>query len=191
MSCRIELMFEERRICSVCGVEKPMTEYYRNKGSRGGRRRDCKACNLTAKAERHRANPAPGRERAGRWAKENRERYNERMRAYRESGKKAVANRRSHLKRTFGITLAEYDELLARQDGGCAVCGTPPRDDIALHVDHDHVTGEVRGLLCFPCNSALGRLEQSVDLAEAARDYLLEAHRARVLHRLRALKDVA
>ena len=54
----------------------------------------------------------------------------------------------------LGVTDAEYDRLLAAQGGGCAICGNPPKTR-RLHVDHDHKTGRVRGLLCHRCNRAL------------------------------------
>jgi hypothetical protein len=54
----------------------------------------------------------------------------------------------------LGVTDAEYERLLAAQGGGCAICDHPPRTR-RLHVDHDHKTGEVRGLLCHRCNRLL------------------------------------
>lgn len=55
------------------------------------------------------------------------------------------------LKKKYGITRAQYDAMLVSQGGGCALCNAPPKTR-ALHVDHDHATGRVRGLLCFRCN---------------------------------------
>jgi hypothetical protein len=54
----------------------------------------------------------------------------------------------------LGVTDAEYARLLAAQGGGCAICGNPPKTR-RLHVDHDHKTKRVRGLLCHRCNRAL------------------------------------
>lgn len=81
-------------------------------------------------------------------------------------------DRRSHLKRKYGITPEPYDALLAEQEGGCAICGRPPRSDIALHVDHEHGTGRIRGLLCFRCNNALGDFDDDHDRLAKAVHYL-------------------
>lgn len=60
--------------------------------------------------------------------------------------------RNSYLLRTYGISLADYDTLFILQQGGCKICHKPPKPNKNLHVDHDHKTGEVRGLLCYYCN---------------------------------------
>jgi len=151
------------------------------KGMRDGHRNDCKACNLAAKAARNAASPEPNRLRVQRWRKENPKKYQARMNAYRESGKKSIADRKSHLKRKFGLTEAEYDELLADQGGGCAICGEPPADGVSLHVDHDHDTGAVRGLLCMRCNNALGLFREDAALLTEAAHYLLSGRRARLV----------
>ncbi len=54
----------------------------------------------------------------------------------------------------LGVTDAEYAAKLAAQGGGCAICGATPKTR-RLHVDHDHRSGEVRGLLCHRCNRTL------------------------------------
>jgi hypothetical protein len=73
----------------------------------------------------------------------------------------------------YGITLEQYDEMLVAQGGVCAVCKREPRDDISLHVDHDHATGVIRGLLCFRCNNSLGDLGDDPEVMQAAALYLL------------------
>ena len=90
------------------------------------------------------------------------------MDAFRAAGKKKVSDRKSHLKRKYGLTLEEFDELLASQGGGCAICGKPDADN----VDHDHATGRVRGILCWNCNIAIGQLEDDSDRARAVAEYL-------------------
>ena len=69
-------------------------------------------------------------------------------------------DRDARYRREYGITLVEYDQMLAEQGGVCAICKKEP-DGRRLSVDHDHVTGEVRGLLCVRCNSFLGYYESS------------------------------
>lgn len=175
--------------CSKCGIEQPLENFYRAPGSRDGLRGDCKACFKERAAARYRANPEPVKERVREWARQNPDRVRERAREYRLSGRKAVNDRRSHLKRKFGITPETYDEMLADQRGVCAICERPPRDDISLHVDHEHGTGRVRGLLCFRCNNALGDFEDDAVLLLRAADYVVFDPEARELatRRLAAL----
>jgi hypothetical protein len=77
--------------------------------------------------------------------------------------------RRARLKR-YGISPAEYDALLAKQDGACAICRR--RSKGRLCVDHCHVTGMIRGLLCNECNGALGYLKDDQASLVAALAYL-------------------
>lgn len=77
-------------------------------------------------------------------------------------------DRRAHLKRRYGITPEAYDGLYASQNGKCAVCGVPRA---TLDVDHDHSTGEIRGLLCHRCNWAIGILGDSPEKAYAVVEY--------------------
>lgn len=74
----------------------------------------------------------------------------------------------------YGITTEEYEEMLASQDGLCAICHKPPGKR-RLAVDHDHGSGKVRQLLCNICNRALANLEDPVWFA-AATDYLNRHH---------------
>ncbi|MFE0470450.1 endonuclease domain-containing protein [Streptomyces sp. NPDC058947] len=84
-----------------------------------------------------------------------RETYKERQATYR---------RRFQLSQ-YGLTEEEYDLMLAAQDGGCAMCGGACPSGRQLAVDHCHVSGRVRGLLCVRCNQALGVYEAIRDAA--------------------------
>lgn len=61
-------------------------------------------------------------------------------------------------RQAYGLTLSEYDRMFAEQGGVCGLCGASPKKN-RLAVDHDKLTGKVRGLLCLNCNLAIGRLE--------------------------------
>jgi hypothetical protein len=91
----------------------------------------------------------------------------------RKSREKVGGERTYHLRRRYGITAEEADVMLAAQGGLCAVCRTAP----AAHVDHDHVTGRVRALLCFNCNGGLGQFKDDPGTLRAAAGYV-ERHRA-------------
>jgi len=76
----------------------------------------------------------------------------------------------------YGITENDYNEMFASQGGCCAICGKHQQDESRrLAVDHNHSTGEVRGLLCCGCNTFLGRLECNAGLVDRCRDYLNRA----------------
>ena len=154
--------------CRVCNELKPFSDFYRASGMRDGLRSDCKKCNLARRAAAYRENPQPYIERAKKWQEENPQRHKRRQREYAEAGKKKLSDRKSHLKRKYGLTLEEFDEILESQGGRCAICGRPDADN----VDHDHVTGLVRGILCWDCNIALGKFADDIDRFVAAAAYL-------------------
>lgn len=74
----------------------------------------------------------------------------------------------------YGVTPEQYQALLDAQDDRCAVCRSDawPGKDNRPHVDHDHATGAVRGLLCGRCNTGLGQFQDDPALLRAAVDYL-------------------
>lgn len=80
------------------------------------------------------------------------------------------------LRTKYGISSADYDALLENQGGRCAICGTDEpegRSRTYFHVDHDHDTGAVRGLLCSRCNTALGLMREDTDAIMGMAAYLL------------------
>jgi hypothetical protein len=100
------------------------------------------------------------------------------------SSESAKATERRRTLRRYGITEQVWDHMLARQGGKCAVCrtDTPGGRGETWHIDHDHVTGQVRGLLCQRCNLAIGMLGDSPDLMRTALRYV-ESHRQMELFR--------
>ena len=92
-------------------------------------------------------------------------------------------NRRQNLKKFFGITPEQYDELFDEQDGVCAICKQPEvvehhstNEVQCLTVDHDHATGLVRGLLCTKCNKGIGLLRDNPVFLRNAASYLEKDH---------------
>ena len=78
-----------------------------------------------------------------------------------------------HLKREYGITSGQYDEMMTKQDGKCAICQRHKNEfKNRLAVDHSHITGEVRALLCYKCNSLIGLANDSPERLLAAIQYL-------------------
>lgn len=79
-----------------------------------------------------------------------------------------------HMKRQYGLGFVEYNKMLEKQNGVCAICNSAPPNHHKkrLNIDHCHTTGRVRGLLCDACNRALGLLKDSPDLMLKAISYL-------------------
>lgn len=90
----------------------------------------------------------------------NKKRALERLKYRRKAEDPGYARKRRDwmLKGKYGITVDDYDQMLAAQNGGCAICTRKP-GKLPLHVDHCHRTGVVRGLLCHQCNWYLGTIE--------------------------------
>lgn len=79
----------------------------------------------------------------------------------------------TYLKKTYGITSTEYNQILLSQNGRCAICSKPVSEfKRNLHVDHSHITGENRGLLCVKCNTGIGCFDENPHLLEKAKTYL-------------------
>lgn len=78
-----------------------------------------------------------------------------------------ATTRNTNLKKKYGITFEDYTQMLTEQSSGCAICGLGLVEGKKLFpVDHDHITGKVRGILCFKCNIALGLLKDNPNYIE-------------------------
>ena len=123
---------------------------------------------------------------ARKWRQANREKVSAYSLKWRTKNKEAwIANTRNwelknpdkvkliRAKRYGGILgSAGYDALYLKQNGVCAICGQPNQNGKRLFVDHCHITGKIRGLLCSFCNSGIGYLKDSPVLLNRAIDYL-------------------
>lgn len=125
------------KICCKCNRSLSLENFYAQKQGKYGKSTICKEC----KAEYSRS--------------PERKAY---LKKYRKSVKGQLGRRKEIAKR-FNITLGEYDQMFVVQEGKCGICGEL-EVGCRLCVDHDHETGEVRGLLCRSCNVLLGYLER-------------------------------
>lgn len=92
---------------------------------------------------------------------------------YRQRNLARIAqNNRTYRLKLYGLTDEEYEERLAGQGGVCAVCKRPPGKHKRLCVDHNHETGEIRGLLCLRCNAHISALGDSLERVQAVLTYL-------------------
>ena len=84
---------------------------------------------------------------------------------------KAARARALRLLRLFGLTPRDYEDILAQQNGVCAICLAPPKK-VRLGVDHRHKDGLIRGLLCWSCNKAISYVRDSPPAAQRLAEYL-------------------
>ena len=123
--------------CSVCTEDKPQESFY----AKGGK---CKRCQI---------------EYSKRYKEQHRDKYAAYLRDWRQRNRDHYrAYLHAYKLRQYGLTPEEYEALLEKQDGHCAICLAPPETNKRLAVDHDHETGAVRGLLCFRCNTSIETL---------------------------------
>ena len=84
-------------------------------------------------------------------------------------------DRNANLRSKYGLSRADYDEMVEEQNGVCAICASPPIGRFKyLSVDHDHVHGYNRGLLCSTCNLGIGHFKEDIELLRKAVVYLEE-----------------
>jgi hypothetical protein len=130
------------KICTTCGVEKDINQFYFRGGnySPNSRKSKCKECDKKRVAENY----------------------------------DPIKYQEQHLKRSYGITLNEYNQMLEGQDYKCITCGTtdPGGKHGKFMVDHCHSTGKVRGLLCKSCNIALGEIKDNKQTLQNMLNYL-------------------
>lgn len=157
-------MSEQMKACRGCMLLKPLAEFGITDKAKGYRKSRCRTCEAARVRDFYASHPAY-RERMVKknveWAKANPERHKTHV-------------RRSTLRSKYGISVEQYDALLAEQKGCCALCGATEHGrtgESGRHdgsrdwkadswpVDHDHKTGRVRGLLCNSCNVRLGAYE--------------------------------
>ena len=145
------------RPCIDCKEIKNIDDFYlRTENKRP--KSVCKKCDRKRRTNHKRERPEVN----NKWIEENR-------------GRTQRNNRNSELKRSFGITIDDYESMLKDQGGVCRICGLEENSTGLrnLSVDHDHQSGKIRGLLCHNCNTGLGKFKDSEELLKRAIVYLL------------------
>jgi len=103
----------------------------------------------------------------------NKERLKATRKEYTQSPRGKEVRRKAHIKFLYDVSPEQYQELLVKQNYVCALCLKPEAIvGNVLCIDHNHVTGKVRGLLCRMCNSALGKFKDDKDILKRAVEYL-------------------
>lgn len=134
------------KTCLICKETKPLGEFPKNRQYADGHHGWCRPCKNARYRERYAAHT--GVVRAGQF--------------------------RRYLKWQYGLTFDQYEALVAKHGGLCGICKQPQQDPQKqrLCVDHDHQTGEVRGLLCSACNFGIGFFRDNIATLESALAYL-------------------
>jgi hypothetical protein len=131
-------------------MNKATSDFYQTAGYKDGLNSKCKSCFSSYKSE---------------WKKKNREEIRRKDSEYYFKNKKKINeySRWHSLKKKYGLSIGEYNQMVAKQNNSCAIC-QQPRSAFKnnLVVDHCHSSGKIRGLLCDPCNVYLGHYENRV-----------------------------
>lgn len=151
------------KICTDCKIEKPITEFGKQGQHKDGLNSWCKKCMSKRQKIYQKKYRASGKANVTRnkWYNNNRKKYNRML-------------LKSHLKRHYGITVEQYEQMLANQNCVCAICKKPEtsKNRKYLAVDHNHKTGKIRGLVCNTCNCLLGFAKDDPNILQIAGEYL-------------------
>ena len=147
-------------VCYKCKKQCSSTEFYKNKTRPSGLSSCCKSCAKATTVKYYKRDPMRCKASTIRWQNKNRER---------------IATTR--IKRKYGLAPEEYYTLLLTQKNACAICLQSEKQTlrgkvVELSVDHDSITGRVRGLLCNACNTGIGKLQNDFILLHRASLYL-------------------
>jgi len=114
--------------CSKCGIQKPLSEFYKDNSRKDKHQTKCKPCHENVK-------------------------FKSKVGAY-------------------GISVTKFYEILDEQNHKCCICEEDLITKKHRHIDHDHKTGKVRGILCHHCNTAIGLFKENVNIMKQAIDYI-------------------
>ena len=176
----------ETKKCTTCKIEQSLSEYRKDASRSNGIHPTCNSCNKEIQRKWYKNNKEKARDNSSKRYHEQKEIINAKRREKRKNNPEEVrAKARSHYNpiagkvagwRNAGIkdmTYERYLSMLDAQNNSCAICNTHQSLlKRQLSVDHNHDTGEARGLLCDACNGGIGKLKDSILMLEKAIRYL-------------------
>ena len=174
----------DNKTCARCLNEIPVSLFYKSKTHKDGYMSWCKSCVLAYGKKYFLEHKKEASEKRKIYNTKNHDRIMEKQKEYAKNHKQDrvasstkykknhpeyVANWKHRMRlKKYSITQEEFDLLVKVQNNKCAICG----DTAPLCVDHDHVTGNVRGLLCRACNYSIGAMKDSPERLRSAASYL-------------------
>lgn len=144
------------KLCNKCKVIKPLIDFGKERRTKDGLTYYCKQC-LAVYVKQYAINHKQARK--------------DRDKVHTE--RNTLRNRNTFLYKKYGITNKDYEEMFLSQNGLCKLCNREYTTK-NYHVDHCHTTGRVRGLLCGPCNTALGLVRENEEVLKNMIKYLLD-----------------
>lgn len=149
--------------CYQCKATKPVAAFHRDGGRRDGSAPLCKQCMAAYAKEWWQRNIEVNR---------TRQRANAKRHYAKDPMGRRLSARKARLKKEYGLTVEDYEAMEIEQQGLCAICQRTCDSGRRLAVDHDHVTGLVRQLLCARCNGGIGQFRHDTELLTRAIAYL-------------------
>ena len=140
------------KVCIQCGLEKPRTEFHK-----ATKRLDSRYHNV------------PEEKHGEVYGDTHNSRCKECRKEFRKKHDTPEKRRNQVIKRMYGITEHEYNDMVKLQQGRCAIC---KQECDKLFIDHNHTTGKVRGLLCLNCNTGIGMFKDNISYMKSAIDYV-------------------
>jgi len=156
-----------RRKCRTCLLDKPIEMFSVNSQKLKTYQYSCKECSTLYAKQRYIL---------------NKEKIKLQQKLYYKNNKKSCLerSRRSVLKNSFNLSEDDLIKMKECSNYSCEICGQKEEElNRSLHIDHNHITGKVRGLLCFKCNSAIGKLNCDITVENLlnAIDYIKRTER--------------
>lgn len=156
-----------KKKCTKCLKLKQLTDFNICKANPDGFQFACKTCKKTWYKRHYKVNRAKMIAKTVKYRKEHKEEWLKYSADYRKINKEKI--RFKKILKIYNLTQEEYQNIFLNQDQKCAIC---KKKDFYPAIDHNHITGKVRGILCMNCNSGIGNLGDSIERIEAALNYL-------------------